>query len=141
MRIIILVVSVVAMTLGLTSLGLAGQVTYYPPERIDCLMNETHHLSCSPLNREFVVEDMTNTDLDQGEASTFHFIKGVAYFPTETHEAHIEFVYYNDKGNLAKLHTINPTSRPDLNHGYWRKLAGQLYLCEAGYLNCPIVVG
>lgn len=141
MRIMMLMMSTLAMTLGLSSLGHATPVTYYPPERIDCLMNETHHLSCNPLNREFVVENMTDTDLGQGESATFHFMKAIAYLPTVTHEAQIEFVYHNNEGKLAKLHTVNPASRPDLKNGYWRQLADQLYLCEAGYLNCPILVG
>ena len=139
MKLKIVAGSIFALTLGLIGVAHANAVSsYYPPERIHCMLSGQNEVSCDEFNRQYLVEDTSNADLQQNRHETFHFVSGAAYFTPDQKEAVIFYTYNNHHYKMVKLKTINPNIRPDLFNGNWRKVAEDIYTCDAGYMSCPI---
>lgn len=124
---------------GLSSLACAQSIAYYPPERIDCRLDNVQKLSCNNFNRQILVEDAYTADLQQGKDEAFYFNTAVAFYAPQDDEATIFFTFRNAKSKAVKLRTSVTYLRPDLENGSWRKLNSEIYTCDAGYMSCGVV--
>lgn len=130
--------STVAVTLGMVGIAHAQTYNYYPPERIHCMLNDTEALSCNEFDRQYLIEDATNADLKKNEGMTFHFFSAVAFFTPNKEESSIFFTYHNHLQKVVKLKTTDFSLKPDLKNGAWKQLNEDIYICDAGYMHCPI---
>jgi hypothetical protein len=131
------IVSAFALTLGLCGVAFAA-TDYFPPERINCKLNEVAQLSCEGFDRQYLSEDTYTVDFPPAKEMTLFFVKAVAYFDLRTNEASVFYTYNNSAHRMVKLKTINTQMRPDLTFQAWTKFMDNIYNCEAGYMQCPI---
>ena len=129
--------SALALTFGLCSLAFASD--YYPPERIHCSLSTAHKLSCEGFNHQYLAEDTYTADMTTRD-ETFLFHSGVAYYTPDMNESSVFFTYKNSYGKIVKIKSTNTQIRPNLQTGSWfqHRQDKTIYLCDAGYMNCPI---
>jgi hypothetical protein len=132
-----LIGSAIVLALGLANVAYAKINTYYPPERMHCGLSDAGKLSCHDFNRQYLTEDTYTANLSDKEEA-FYFYSAAAYYAPSREETSVFFTYHNAKGKMAKLKTIQTTIRPDLSSGKWRKVGGDIYVCDAGYMSCGI---
>jgi hypothetical protein len=131
----IITAGIAALSLGFTAAAVAGS-TVYPPERINCLV-ENNKLSCEGFDHQYLVEDTKTADLDNKDEN-FTFVSGVAF--ADNDKASIFFTYRNSHFKNVKLKTTSTDIRPDLQNGSWKQRTRDMYVCKEGYMNCPIIV-
>lgn len=138
MKLLKIVGSVVALSLGLTGVSAAAN-SYFPPERIHCTKATASKIRCEGFSHTYLTEDMASAHFDKKE-DTFYFVSGVAYFTPDMKEATVSFTYKNSEHNKMKLKTTSILLHPDLSNttSSWNKVQDDLYTCDAGYMNCPI---
>ncbi len=132
----VVITSIAVLVLGLGSVAYAAG-DYFPPERINC--SKTSDASkpvCTEFNRQYLTEDAAN-NLEVGKDEVFSYASGAAYF-TPDHQTVIFYTYKNQHFKSIKLKTVNTSIKPDFTTGAWRKLKDDLYICDAGYMHCPI---
>jgi hypothetical protein len=122
------------LTLGISSAAFA----FNAPERITCGL-ESGRLNCSELNRNYLVEDVYSANFPKGKSITFNFNSAAAYFSTGMQEATVLFTYRNSASKMVRLKTAESSIKPDLRRGAWRKVNEDLYVCDEGYMSCPII--
>lgn len=135
----IIVSTITALSLGLSMAsfaGYAGVNNYYPPERIDCTL-DNNKLNCEGFNHQYLVEDTYTADLSTKD-QTFAFASGAAYFTPDKSEATVFFTYRNSHFKTVKIKSVTTGIRPDFENGSWTKVQDDLYVCKAGYMHCPI---
>lgn len=124
---------------GLANTVYAGRTTlYYPPERIDCVMNVAHHLECYGYNQDVLVQDVSTVDLPVGGDVTAHFSSAVAYLTPDHSESSIFFTYRDTKQKMVRLKTLDAYAKPVWESGHWKKINDEIYTCDSGYMNCSI---
>lgn len=123
---------------GISTSCQAYMSSFFPPERIRCMMDQNNHLSCLPINRDFLTEEDTDADFREVDTQTFLFVAAHALLANHANENTIYFLYRNNDGKVVKLKTINGALRPDLENGTWTKINELVYSCEAGYMYCKI---
>lgn len=138
MKLKIFIASLVAVVFGFNGIACARPGSYYPPERLNCQLKNNARFQCEPIDRHYLVEDMTNANLQKNRTEVFHFVSAVAYFTANHLEASVFYTYENTSMKMVKLRTIDPSIRPDITHGTWKKFNNDIYTCDAGYLSCPI---
>jgi hypothetical protein len=124
---------------GLGNVAYASIESYYPPERINCRLNEANRLTCDGFNREVLTEDTTTVDFPAGKDEMLGFHSAVAYFTPDHNQATLFFTYHNAKQKMVKLKTMDVAARPDMTNGSWKKFKDDIYTCHAGYMNCSFV--
>ena len=95
------VISLAALTIGLSSTAFAG-LDYFPPERMNCKLDQANQLSCDGFSRQFLVEDSFAADFPNGKSQVVHFVSGAAYL-TPTGEASVFYTYNDNAGKMVKL--------------------------------------
>lgn len=128
--------NMVVIALGLSSVAYASD--YYPPERMDCRFTDKGKISCEAFDRSYLTEDLSNAEFPHDVNEVFYFVSAAAYFSPSQHEASVFYTYHNQDGQMVKLRTVNSDIRPNLRKGNWRKLNRDIYVCNAGYMSCPI---
>lgn len=123
--------------LALGCMQLARADSFYPPERINCNLSILGELHCANLDRNILKESTTNADLNNDRYDTFVFRSAVAYLFNQ--EATIYLGYYNFSGKIVRLTTVNKQIHPDLMNTNWKKITDDMYLCQAGYLQCGMI--
>ena len=131
------VLGLTALTLGLSTTACAG-LDYFPPERMNCKLDQTNQLICDGFNRQFLVEDAFSVDFPNGKSQVVHFVSGAAYV-TPVGEASIFYTYNDNAGKMVKLKTTTSKIQPDLAFS-WKQLNSDIYTCTAGYMQCPITI-
>jgi len=132
----VIVTGLAALLLGLGSVAYAAG-DYFPPERIHCSRtNDAAKPVCTEFNRQYLTEDVA-TNIEVGKDEVFSFASGSAYYTPDNAVA-VFFTYKNPHFKTVKLKTVNASIKPDLANGSWRKISGDLYICDAGYMHCPI---
>lgn len=135
----IIISSISVLSLGFAAVsfaGLRGVNNYYPPERINCSLDNSK-LSCEGFNHQYLIEDTYTANLN-GKDQAFAFSSGAAYFTKDKSEATVFFTYRNSQSKVVKIKSANTSIRPDFESGSWTKVHDDLYVCKAGYMNCPI---
>tara|TARA_R110000868_G_scaffold316640_4_gene577512 strand:- start:328 stop:771 length:444 start_codon:yes stop_codon:yes gene_type:complete len=128
-----------ALSLGssvVTVAGSQGVNNYYPPERIHCSV-QNNKLLCGGFNHRYLIEDIYTANIRQDEKS-FSFASGAAYYDGARSEATVFFTYHDARSKTVKLRSATTAIRPDFNGGKWTKVQGDLYVCDAGYMHCPV---
>lgn len=128
---------VVAFMLIGCSVSYAMPGSYFPPERIDCILNDANNPYCMEFNRDFLTEDFSNAVLKQDKHKTFYFYSAVAY-ATADQSYSVFYTYRNYLFETIKLKTVSPAIRPDLTSGEWLAKDKDMYVCTAGYMSCSI---
>lgn len=134
-----IIIATVAATLAALSLGVATAApitNYVPPERIDCMLDKGK-LRCEGFAHQYLVEDTYTADLDDKD-QVFNFASGAAYYNTDKSQATVFFTYRNANFKNVKVKSANTTIRPDFENGAWVRVQDDLYVCKAGYMQCPI---
>lgn len=132
----VIVASMALLALGIGSIAYA-RGDYFPPERIHCSRaSDTAKPICTEFNRQYLTEDAATT-LEVGKDEVFSYVSGAAYY-TPDQQIAVFYTYKNSRFKSIKLKTINTAIKPDLANGSWRKIKDDLYVCDAGYMNCPI---
>lgn len=137
----IIIRAVTVMTMGFIVApvsAIAASGSYYPPERIHCTVND-HKLSCEGFNRQYLVEDAYTADFHRNKEQVFSFMSGAAYFNSNRSEATVFYTYNNSQHKNVKLRSASTIIRPDFDKGNWVKVQEDLYVCKAGYMQCPII--
>lgn len=133
-----MVIGACALTFGAFGIAHGQTFHYYPPERIHCMLDDSANLSCNAFDRQYLIEDITNAELKKGEGITFHFYSAVAFFTPNKQEASIFLTYHNHDQKIVKLKTTDFSLKPDLKNGTWKQVNEDIYVCDSGYMNCPI---
>ena len=128
---------VVVMVMGCSSVAYASNGSYFPPERIHCAKTDTGRIRCEGFNHQYLTEDVHTADLSKRE-DNFNFSSGVAYFTPDMSEASVFYTYKNADQRIVKLKTTSILIKPDLSNSAWTKVQDDLYVCDAGYMHCPI---
>lgn len=137
MKLKTILVGAFALFISLNSVVYAG-LNYYPPERINCELNYDGRVICYEFNRHYLVEDPSNNVLQLERNEAFHFVSATSY-TTPDESANVVFFTYNNANNKTiKLKTIHWSITPDVKNGNWRKINEEIYVCDTGYMNCPI---
>lgn len=131
-----IIVSAIAMSLGISSIAFAAN-DYFPPERIRCSVDNIGKLSCNDFNRKYLVEDTYTADFPSGQEVVFLFGTGVAYYDTQD-QWQVFYTYKDSTGKSVKLKSISYSIKPDIQTGAWIKYKDEFYNCTAGYMSCPI---
>lgn len=135
----ILLASVLAaISLSVSTLVFAGssQANYHPPERISC-SKINGKLVCEGFLHQYLIEDTFTADLDDKD-QVFSFASGVAYYNTDQSEATVFYSFRNSHNKVVKLKSAVSSIRPDIENGSWEAVQDDLYVCKAGYMQCPI---
>ncbi|HTM64243.1 MAG TPA: hypothetical protein VL360_07055 [Gammaproteobacteria bacterium] len=135
----IIISSISVLSLGFASAsfaGLKGDNSYYPPERIHCSVDHSV-LNCEGFNHRYLIEDTYTADFN-GKEQAFAFSSGVAYFTPDRSEATVFYTYHNSSSKVVKIKSANTHIRPDFENGSWVQVHDDVYVCKAGYMNCPI---
>ncbi len=133
----VVVGSIAALTLAGPAFAIGG---YFPPERINCHLDEMNKLACVDFNRQVLVEDVHAADFPKNKNVVFSFSSGVAYFTPEKNDWQIFFTYKNANHQFVKLKTTRYSIQPDLKKGAWVKYKDEFYNCTAGYMSCLISI-
>lgn len=120
---------------GVASASTSG--TYYPPERIHCVKSEGSRVRCEGFNHQYLTEDLYTSGFDKKE-DTFNFVSGVAYFTPDMSEASVFFTYKNADQRIMKLKSTSVLLHPVKDSTAWTRVQDDLYVCDAGYMHCPI---
>lgn len=143
MKVKVMIGGLMALMVGFASAY--AQTGYYcPPERLNCRLISANKFTCNQINRQYLAEDVTTAALRLDVEETFHFVSAVAYYskPQEGTNAGpqglVFFTYHNSNLKMVTLKTIDPFVHPDLNNGDWKKVQGDIYTCETGYMRCPV---
>lgn len=129
-----------AVVLALTISGAAyasTSGTYFPPERIHCVKSASSKVRCEGFNHQYLTEDLYTAHFDKKE-DTFNFVSGVAYFTPDMSEASVFFTYKNADQSIMKLKTTSVLLHPVKGNTAWTQVQDDLYVCDAGYMHCPI---
>jgi len=137
MRLKPIIVGMTVLVLGMGTQAFAAN-DYYPPERISCNMTNTGKLNCDGIDHHYLVEDGTTADFPLGKDQTFHFISGAAYFSGGMEEVTVIYTYNDHNYRTVKLRNALLSIRPNLTVGAWKKVNSYGYVCDAGYMSCPI---
>lgn len=141
MKISNLAISVLAITLGMSSVANArNNAVYNPPERINCGLSAASQLSCGDFNHNYLGEGLYTAEFNPGQEQAFYFASAAAYFTTNHQEARVFFTYRNAKGKMVRLETFNTSIQPDLASGSWKAVGtgNDIFTCNEGYMNCGI---
>jgi hypothetical protein len=133
MKLLKIVSSVVALGLGLSSVSYAS--SFFPPERISCTKNAAGSIRCEGFNHSYLVEGVS-TSLFKNNEDTFYFDTGSAIFTPGMDEAAVSYTYKNSDHRIMKLRTTSVRLYPDFSNSSWTKVHEDLYMCDAGYMNC-----
>lgn len=138
MRIAKIVCGVAVLGMALSGMAYASTTgTYFPPERIHCVKNESSKIRCEGFSHQYLTEDLYTAHFDKKE-DTFNFVSGVAYFTPDMSEASVFFTYKNADQKIVKLKTTSVLLHPVKENSAWTKVQDDLYVCDAGYMHCPI---
>ena len=135
----IIVSSISVLSLGFATISFAGSTganNYYTPERINCSLDH-NKLSCEGFNHQYLIEDTYTANLSDKDQA-FAFYSGAAYYTPSKSEATVFFTYRNAQSKVVKIKSANTSIRPDIENGSWTKVHDDLWVCKAGYMNCPI---
>lgn len=137
MRLATITASIIALTLCLGSSAYATQVEFYPPERINCKLIGGDQFKCEGFDRQVLIEESTNADLQKGIEDTFYFVYALAYL-TPDQSATVFFNYNDTKFKLVRLRTMSTIFHPDVSHGSWKKYEEGIYVCDESYMACSL---
>lgn len=128
---------VLASTLGCASVSYAFD-GYFPPERISCTA-VAGKVSCEGFDPAILEVLQYSSHIDNHVTKTFNFTEGAAYYMTEDRTG-IAFNYKDKQGKLVKLTAVDESARPDFSNSRsaWTKIQEGLFICNAGYMSCPI---
>ena len=129
------IVSVAALTFGLGSVAYAAD--YFPPERINCKLTQAGKLSCEGFNHQYLIEDVSSANLTRKD-EIFYFVSDAAFFTPNMSESTVYFTYKNADLKIVKIKSAATTIRPDFTTGSWQRIQDDLFICNAGYMHCPI---
>ncbi len=111
---------------------------YFPPERLHCAMNNANKLTCEGFSRQYLMEDTYTVDFPVGKDISVMFVSGAASFTPDQKETSIFFTYRDTANRTIKLKTVNASIQADLKTGGWKKYKNEFYVCDSGYMSCPI---
>lgn len=135
MKLRTIITAAMALTFGFGSVAYASD--YFPPERINCKSTVAGKSSCEGFNHQYLVEDASTPNAND---DVYYFVSGVAFFAPSMNasDATVSFTYKNADLKVVKIKTATPTIRPDFSTGSWQRVQDDLYICNAGYMHCPI---
>lgn len=137
MRLASVAASIVVLALGLGSIAYANHDEFSPPERINCRLLVGNQFRCEGFDRQVLVEDSSNAELQRGVEDTFHFIYALAYL-TSDQTATVFFNYNNTKLKSVRLRTNTMFLHPDIGHGSWKKYKDGIFMCDESYMACSL---
>ena len=135
MKLTSIAAGLMGLSIGFCSVAFAGD--YFPPERIHCKSSAAGRMSCEGFNHQYLTEDTFTANLTDKD-EIFNFKSGVAYYTPSMNETSIFFTYNNSFAKLVKLKSTSTSIRPDLESAGWKKVRKDTYVCNTGYMSCPI---